>query len=219
MDDVVLIDMNAAKQASDKTEDTTLLGTKGYAAPEQYGFGSSNVQTDIYAIGIVMNTMISGRYSQEIQNGKLSTIIKKCTQLSPENRYKSITELSDALRAISAKPPSRIHTGWRNYLPPGFRSGNYIFMLIATFYYIFTFWICKDLTFKDATEHSTLILRSGCFLICISIALCTCNYAGIQDRFKIHKINNPILRMFGIILLNLIVSFTLILLTVLLNLF
>ena len=32
--------------------DTVLLGTQGYAAPEQYGFGASNVQTDIYAVGV-----------------------------------------------------------------------------------------------------------------------------------------------------------------------
>ena len=37
----VLLDFNAAKFYSpDTQEDTTLLGTKGYAAPEQYGFGS-----------------------------------------------------------------------------------------------------------------------------------------------------------------------------------
>ena len=49
----VLLDFNAAKFYSpESAEDTVLLGTKGYAAPEQYGFGSSTPQTDIYALGM-----------------------------------------------------------------------------------------------------------------------------------------------------------------------
>lgn len=45
----VLLDFNAAKYFSPTAnEDTTLLGTQGYAAPEQYGFGSSSPKTDIY---------------------------------------------------------------------------------------------------------------------------------------------------------------------------
>ncbi|MCR4746258.1 MAG: protein kinase, partial [Lachnospiraceae bacterium] len=56
---VQLIDLNAAKTCTDdKDRDTRLLGTVGYAAPEQYGFGTSNVQTDIYAIGMLLNTML-----------------------------------------------------------------------------------------------------------------------------------------------------------------
>ena len=52
---VVLLDFNAAKLYTNaSTNDTVLLGTKGYAAPEQYGFGSSSPQTDIYAIGVLI---------------------------------------------------------------------------------------------------------------------------------------------------------------------
>ena len=48
---VILLDFNAAKYFTDSSaNDTVLLGTKGYAAPEQYGFGSSTPRTDIYAL-------------------------------------------------------------------------------------------------------------------------------------------------------------------------
>ena len=55
-----LLDFNAAKFFSTSTtEDTVLLGTKGYAAPEQYGFGASTPKTDIYAVGILLNELTS----------------------------------------------------------------------------------------------------------------------------------------------------------------
>lgn len=42
-----------------------LLGTKGYAAPEQYGFGSSTTQSDIYALGILFKEMLSSLNSKD----------------------------------------------------------------------------------------------------------------------------------------------------------
>lgn len=58
-DHVILLDFNAAKYFTDpNTSDTILLGTKGYAAPEQYGFGSSTPQTDIYAVGILLKELV-----------------------------------------------------------------------------------------------------------------------------------------------------------------
>ena len=54
--EVFLLDFNAAKfhsQQGNRTSDTVLLGTQGYAAPEQYGFGESSPKTDIYSLGIL----------------------------------------------------------------------------------------------------------------------------------------------------------------------
>ena len=56
----VLLDFNAAKYYScQSTEDTVLLGTQGYASPEQYGFGSSSPQTDIYSMGILFRELLN----------------------------------------------------------------------------------------------------------------------------------------------------------------
>ncbi len=52
----MLLDMNVAKwYDSEEKEDTRLLGTKDYAAPEQVGYGmkASSNKTDIYAVGIL----------------------------------------------------------------------------------------------------------------------------------------------------------------------
>ena len=61
----VLLDFNAAKyHTAAKDSDTILLGTQGYAAPEQYGFGQSSPQTDIYSIGILLKEMAEASHCQ-----------------------------------------------------------------------------------------------------------------------------------------------------------
>ena len=55
---LVLLDFNAAKSFhGPAAADTTRLGTQGYAAPEQHGFGASSPQTDLYAMGVLLREM------------------------------------------------------------------------------------------------------------------------------------------------------------------
>lgn len=97
---IVLIDLNAARQDTcKKSSDTRLIGTDGFAAPEQFGFGSSTPQTDIYATGVLMNTLLTGSIStQNIYSGRTGSVIRKCLQLDPKERYPSATQLKIALR-------------------------------------------------------------------------------------------------------------------------
>ena len=104
-DRIVLVDLNGAKQAEpDQTKDTVLIGTQGYAAPEQYGFGASNIQTDLYAVGILMSYLLTGDLNQIEQCPKtFKSIIKKCTQLDPSKRYSSATQVKNALLKNTSK--------------------------------------------------------------------------------------------------------------------
>lgn len=83
---VRLIDFNAAKvESSMETRDTVLIGTAGFAAPEQYGFSASTPQTDLYALGVLMNTMLTGTLPWERQtNGRLRSIISRCMKNGSE---------------------------------------------------------------------------------------------------------------------------------------
>lgn len=45
----------------DQNFDTTYLGTKGFAPPEQYGFSQTDARTDIYALGMTIKN-----YSQNL---------------------------------------------------------------------------------------------------------------------------------------------------------
>jgi len=100
---IVLIDFNAAKlESSEKRQDTILLGTEDYAAPEQFGFGSSTPQTDIYALGVLMNTLLTGSSSTDnIASGRLHDIISHCLEISPKDRYRDAKALKSSLLKIS----------------------------------------------------------------------------------------------------------------------
>lgn len=99
-DEVFLLDVNVAKYyRPEETEDTRLLGTLYYAAPEQfgYGFSASTSKTDIYAIGILLNVMLTGAFPKEKRaSGDIWNVIEKCIRLNPEDRY-SDDELMEAL--------------------------------------------------------------------------------------------------------------------------
>ena len=89
--DVVLLDMNVAKWFNpDKNDDTRYLGTRFYAAPEQVGYGlsASSGKADIYAVGILLNFMITGKFIKEEQaQGKIWNIIERCISLDAKDRY------------------------------------------------------------------------------------------------------------------------------------
>ncbi len=88
---VYLLDMDASKwYHADETDDTKYLGTMGYAAPEQAGFGrsGSSDKTDIYALGMMLNVMVTGAFPKEKRTAEpLYSIIDKCTRLDPEDRF------------------------------------------------------------------------------------------------------------------------------------
>lgn len=124
---VKLLDLNAAKWSSEQAaRDTVLLGTMGYAAPEQYGFGPSSVLTDIYSVGVLMNVMLTGQLPNQCPaGGRLGRIIRTCTELSPSGRYQSVAQLREAIgQAVGKQAGRRTGGAWRAYLPPGYRGGN-----------------------------------------------------------------------------------------------
>ena len=99
-DQLWLIDFDAAREyVPDKSRDTNLIGTQGYAAPEQFGFSQTTPRTDIYAIGVLMNEMLTGRMpADQHAGGSLQGIIRRCTAMDPQRRYPDVKALAEALR-------------------------------------------------------------------------------------------------------------------------
>lgn len=101
--EVYLIDINIAKFYDEtEVEDTRLLGTRMYAAPEQagYGFGSSGDKTDVYGLGMLLNVIMTLQPpKKEIAAGPLGDIILKCISLEPQKRP-SVKELKKMLETI-----------------------------------------------------------------------------------------------------------------------
>lgn len=103
-EEIALIDFGAAKEYKpEKIKDTVSLGTRGYAAPEQYEEeGKSDARTDIYCLGVMLFQLLTGadphglRPVTEINpalSRGLEEIILKCTQVEKEDRYQSCGEL------------------------------------------------------------------------------------------------------------------------------
>lgn len=112
---VVLFDFGTAREyKSQNLEDTVCLGTRGYAAPEQYGgHGQTDGRTDIYCLGATMYHLLTGHNPSESPykmypirqwdpslSPGLEKIILKCTQENPMDRYQSCAELLYALENV-----------------------------------------------------------------------------------------------------------------------
>lgn len=89
-----------------KDGDTIALGTRGYAAPEQFGDSQTDARTDIYSFGVTLYHLLTGKnpaeppyeiYPIRHWNPSLSSglewLIQKCTQLNPNDRYQSFAEV------------------------------------------------------------------------------------------------------------------------------
>ena len=108
--DVTLIDFGTAREFKNRAmvEDTTCLGTRGYAAPEQFGGrGQTDARTDIYCLGATLYHLLTGHSPAEppyeikplsywdanYAGSGLEFIINKCCQQDPNARYQSCAEL------------------------------------------------------------------------------------------------------------------------------
>lgn len=98
--------------------DTCSLGTKGYAAPEQYGGrGQTDARTDIYGVGMTLYCLLTGLDPKEenfvvrplcqvnpaLPKG-IEYIIDKCIQLNPKDRYQNCTDLLNDLNHYTELP-------------------------------------------------------------------------------------------------------------------
>ena len=97
--ETVLIDFDADRMYKpERQSDTQVLGTTGFAAPEQYGLSQTDGRADIYAMGILINVMCTGEHpSRKLASGHLGRVVERCTQVMPRRRYPNVIRLMEAL--------------------------------------------------------------------------------------------------------------------------
>lgn len=218
---VKLIDFNAAKEFNhNQNEDTRLMGTQKFAAPEQYGFGQSDQRTDIYAMGVTMNYLLTGKFPQEeLYSGIIGKIIQICISLDKDKRYQKIADLkADLILAEQSiqgkehkivaqvksekKRNTNIFTKQlyksKAVFPVGFRTGVLWKMLIAIYGYLLIFWISINMvvTGSDGGPVTGIILwvnRFAMFVMAMGTVFFLGNYCEIQSQFPYMK-KNKILR-------------------------
>lgn len=102
---IKIIDFGIAREYKEQNlADTTVLGTKGYAPPEQYS-GQTDPRSDIFALGMTMHHLLTGvdprngepyapvrQWNPELSEG-IEIIIDRCVQPASENRYQSCADL------------------------------------------------------------------------------------------------------------------------------
>ena len=236
----ILLDFNAAKQFSGQNEsDTVLIGTPGYAAPEQYGFGSSSPKTDIYSLGVVLREMLGSitptpDIAQILQ--RLNLIADRCTQMTPAARYQSVAELKNAVsqsdypaqHSTSAAdnssqyahnnrdsvdnietPGQHLHGNDSRFLPPGFRTRTPWKMLLSSVAYLFIIWLCLSLELENTYGAKLWLERIFCLGMFIFAIFCGFNYLNVQNILPLCKSKNRFLHYVGIILLDVAVIFAL----------
>lgn len=127
--------------------DTQVLGTPGYAAPEQFGFTQTDERADIYSCGVLMNYLLTGFIPNEkLYFGNLTPVINKCIEMDADNRFSSAYELKKALLGKQADLSGNKKKGKKgkvyiNYSKlPGFRSGKisakFFTVLLMTVYFV-----------------------------------------------------------------------------------
>ena len=209
---ICLLDMNAARRMSPgKTQDTQLIGTVGYAAPEQYGFGTSNIQTDIYSTGVLLCELVTGHLPKDgIPHGKIGRIINKCTRIDPADRYPDAAGLLSALAATHSRPGLDLSmtagnsSGFR-YMIPGFRSGSPLHYLIGGFAYLALLVLSLTYTAEGIPSHGPVLWAERIiYLVCgFGILLFTGNYLDVWRTLGLTRIRSTFLRLAAVLAIDL----------------
>jgi hypothetical protein len=90
-----LIDFEASREykKEDKEQDTILLGTRGYAAPEQFGYNQTDERSDVYSVGIVCNQIMNAVADGKSRRDRICKVFTKATMFDPKERYESVDKM------------------------------------------------------------------------------------------------------------------------------
>lgn len=110
---IKLIDFGIARHFKPgRAKDTLVMGTPGYAAPEQYGHGQTDARSDVYSLGVTLHHLLT-RYDPGLTpfnlppvrvlnpavSPRVEAVIQRATRTNPHERYQSIAEMRRALQA------------------------------------------------------------------------------------------------------------------------
>ena len=221
---VYLIDFDASKIVSQgHNRDTDLIGTEGYAAPEQYGFGLSDQRTDIYALGVLMNKLLTGKFpSEEKYGGDLSRVIARATELDPENRYQNADRLKKALDVVSgidvavSQGDGSLHfrvkssAGVKSFLSklpypvrelPGFRSGSPLLLVLAIVWYLLllVFGLFGASKNPELTPVQNRYYDFATLILLLIPTLYLGNYLGVRDKLPWKKTSQRVTEVIRIV--------------------
>lgn len=108
--DLFLIDFGVSRFFTNKSRDTTLLGTEGYASPEHYGFTNTTPKSDMFSFGMTIKEID--------RNDSFKFITDKCCEFDPKNRYNNFNEIildTNKIKSNSYNPKIEQPLSLKNY--------------------------------------------------------------------------------------------------------
>lgn len=182
---VTLLDFNAAREIKPGAQrDTTLIGTQGYAAPEQYGFAQTSPAADIYALGVTLHEMLG-----EKANGNLQRVAARCTRMDPERRYVTVEALKKDLLTQNRA------TCW---LPPGLNAKNLLLRVAAVLWYAAILYFGCTLQVKNAGTTEVVLNRIAFVSILLYVTLICGNYRGVWRQLPMCRSDKLPVKIAGI---------------------
>lgn len=214
-----LIDFNASRNYEEGLQkDTRLIGTNGYAAPEQYGFAQSDARTDLYAAGVIFNYLLTGKApGEELWNGRMGRVIEQCIRMDPEKRCQSAGELRTKIQKCLKKLQEdsqrkeekvRCKTGERAektgsvsedksrnaFWPlPGFRGRNLFGKVMAVFGYFLVFLLAGSITTEGGYGRN-LVNKIGFGIMWLMEIAMFSDYGRISDYLPFFHSNSRFIR-------------------------
>lgn len=195
--------------------DTILLGTQGYASPEQYGFTQTDERSDIYSMGVLMNVLTTGEHPNICKNNSgLKDVISKCTKILADHRYQSAKELKrDLIKKINRNNSSSrvfdneikdniyLNKIWYKNIP-GFRTEKVWKETIAILFYMFLIsgiFVERD-NIKNSLPGNIVVI----ILLLLIWLLCT-NFLNIKSKIPIVNSESKIADIVGCFLYSIII--------------
>lgn len=179
-----------------KYTDTEILGTPGYAAPEQFGFSQSDMRTDIYSVGVLLNVMLTGEMPNvRLYGGRTGKIIKRCIQIDAKNRYSTIDELkADLLEkgydSLNASPAERFIAAF-----PGLRSKKIpVAVVSAILYCIVIMVVVRDIFFVPSDARPLYLKILFWILHLIIPFICFSDFLNIWERLPFTRNSSAAVR-------------------------
>ena len=210
---VKLIDFDIARlYQPGKVKDTMMMGTEGYAAPEQFGFGQTDARTDIYGLGVLLNYLLTHNFPMDkLADGNVGKIVKHCTEMRQSDRYQNVLELENALKkykgdyVIQGTGNEPHIKSYDSYRIPGFRTGKTWKMILAVVGYIFITYFCVTLEFRDSSGELLNINiqrfeRGIIWIVHIIFIFLVCDYRGVRRKIPILRHQNILIRVLGYII-------------------
>ncbi len=172
-----------------QSKDTVVMGTAGYASPEQFGFSQTSGKADIYACGVLLNYLLTGKLpNEQMYQGALTTVIQKCIEIDENKRYRSAAELKKVLQG-------RIINSRRPMQPlPGFRS-NHVLPKILTVIFIIMWclWVLVEINSIPLFAKYSLEtkIQQGTLSVDLLVFWTALPYILFGDMFRLSEKINP----------------------------